>query len=51
MSEILDNLTKDAGDVLSKTYDDLAHPTVASVGTTLSLLPRTINVLLGKWQK
>lgn len=37
--------------VLEKAYDDLAHPTAKSVGNTLSLVPRTIGVWLGKWEK
>lgn len=37
--------------VLEKAYDDLAHPSAKSVGNTLSLVPRTIGVWLGKWEK
>lgn len=37
--------------VLEKAYDDLAHPTVRSIGNTVSLIPRTIGVWLGKWEK
>lgn len=37
--------------VLEKAYDDLAHPSVKSVGNTLSLIPRTVGVWLGKWEK
>lgn len=37
--------------VLEKAYDDLAHPSVKSVGNTLSLVPRTVGVWLGKWEK
>ena len=40
-----------SGGVLEKAYDDLAHPTAKSVGNTLSLVPRTIGVWLGKWEK
>ena len=35
--------------VLEKAYDDLAHPSAKSLGNTLSLVPRTIGVWLGKW--
>lgn len=42
---------KQSKDVLGKAYDDLAHPTVKSIGNTISLLPRTIGVWLGKWEK
>ena len=37
--------------VLEKAYDDLAHPTAKSLGNTVSLIPRTIGVWLGKWEK
>lgn len=37
--------------VLEKAYDDLAHPTARSLGNTVSLIPRTIGVWLGKWEK
>lgn len=37
--------------VLERAYDDLAHPTARSLGNTMSLLPRTIGVWLGKWEK
>lgn len=36
---------------MGKAYDDLAHPTAKSVGNTISLIPRTIGVWLGKWEK
>ena len=48
---ITGEVVKQSKDVLGKAYDDLAHPTAKSVGNTLSLVPRTIGVLLGKWQK
>ncbi len=38
-------------DVLGKVYDDAAHPTIKSLGNTLSFFPRTIGVWLGKWEK
>ena len=38
-------------EVLGKVYDDIAHPTTKSIGNTLSLIPRTIGVWLGKWEK
>lgn len=44
-------LVKQTKGVLEKAYDDLAHPTAKSVGNTLSLVPRTIGVWLGKWEK
>ncbi len=37
--------------VLGRAYDDIAHPTAKSLGNTLSLLPRTVGVWLGKWEK
>ena len=51
MSDTKDKLIEQAGGVLEKTYDDIVHPSAKSVGNTLSLLPRTIGVLLGKWEK
>jgi len=42
---------KQSKDVLGKAYDDLVHPTAKSVGNTVSLIPRTIGVWLGKWEK
>lgn len=42
---------KQSKDVLGKAYDDLVHPTAKSVGNTVSLIPRTLGVLLGKWEK
>ena len=38
-------------EVLGKVYDDIAHPTTQSIGNTLSFIPRTIGVWLGKWEK
>ena len=38
-------------EIIGKAYDDVAHPTAKSVGNTLSLIPRTIGVWLGKWEK
>lgn len=37
--------------VLEKVYDDIAHPTARSLGNTISLVPRTVGVWLGKWEK
>ena len=34
-----------------KAYEDIAHPTVKTVGTVLSYLPRTIRVWFSKWEK
>lgn len=44
-------LVKQTKGVLEKAYDDLAHPTAKSIGNTLSLIPRTVGVWLGKWEK
>lgn len=40
-----------ASGLIEKAYDDLAHPTAKSLGNTISLIPRTIGVWLGKWEK
>ena len=51
MGNTKDKLIEQAGSVIEKTYDDVVHPSAKSVGNTLSLLPRTLGVLLGKWEK
>ena len=51
MSDTKEKLIEQAGGVLEKAYDDIAHPTAKSVGNTLSLVPRTVGVWLGKWEK
>lgn len=48
---LLGKAVDQAGGVLEKAYDDLAHPTAKSLGNTVSLLPRTVGVWLGKWEK
>ncbi len=44
-------MVKQSKEVLGKAYDDLIHPTAKPVGNIISLLPRTIGVWLGKWEK
>lgn len=51
MSNTTDKLIEQTSGVLEKTYDDIVHPSAKSVGNTLSLIPRTIGVWLGKWEK
>ncbi len=51
MSDTKEKLIEQAGGVLEKAYDDIAHPTAKSVGNTLSLVPRTVGVWLSKWEK
>lgn len=48
---LLGKAVDQADGVLEKAYDDLAHPTAKSLGNTVSLLPRTVGVWLGKWEK
>lgn len=48
---LLGQVGNQAKGVFEKAYDDLAHPSAKSLGNTLSLLPRTIGVWLGKWEK
>jgi len=48
---LMSEAVKQSKDVLGKAYDDLIHPTAQPVGNIISLLPRTINICLGKWQK
>lgn len=50
-NEALNKLIDQSSGVLEKAYDDLAHASAKSVGNTLSLIPRTIGVWLGKWEK
>lgn len=49
--ELVGKVLDQSGGVLEKAYDDLAHPTAKSLGNTASLIPRTIGVWLGKWEK
>lgn len=49
--EIIGQVIDQSSGVIEKAYDDLAHPTAKSLGNTLSLLPRTVGVWLGKWEK
>lgn len=51
MSDTKDKLIEQAGGVLEKAYEDMVHPSAMSIGNTLSLVPRTIGVWLGKWEK
>ena len=48
---LLGKAVDQAGGVLEKAYADIAHPTAKSLGNTVSLLPRTVGVWLGKWEK
>lgn len=45
------DLLKNSDSLTGKVYDDLAHPSAKSIGNTLSFLPRTVGVWLGKWEK
>lgn len=49
--ELVGEVIDQSSGVLEKAYDDLAHPTAKSLGNTLSLLPRTVGIWLGKWEK
>lgn len=49
--EIIGQVIDQSSGVLEKAYDDLAHPTAKSLGNTFSLIPRTIGVWFGKWEK
>ena len=51
MDNATDKLLGQVEGVLEKTYDDMVHPSAKSLGNTLSLVPRTIGVWLGKWEK
>lgn len=51
MSDAKEKLMEQTEGVLEKVYDDIARPSAKSIGNTLSLLPRTIGVWLGKWEK
>ena len=50
-NELIEKVVDQSSGVLEKVYDDLAHPTAKSIGNTLSLIPRTVGVWLGKWEK
>lgn len=49
--KIIEQVVEQSESVLEKGYDDLVHPSAKSLGNTLSFLPRTIGVWLGKWEK
>lgn len=51
MDEIKQIVAGETEGVLTEVYKDLLSPTVKPVGTMLSLLPRTIRLALGKWEK
>lgn len=51
MCDTKDKLIEQASGVLEKTYEDVVHPSAKSIGNTLSLVPRTVGVWLGKWEK
>ena len=51
MCDTKDKLIEQASGVLEKTYEDVLHPSAKSIGNTLSLVPRTVGVWLGKWEK
>lgn len=50
-NKAINELLDQSSGVLEKAYDDLAHPSAKSIGNTVSLIPRTIGVWLGKWEK
>ncbi len=46
------NLAKNiAEEMVGKAYDDLARPGFKATGKVLSLIPRTIRIFFGKWEK
>jgi len=51
MSDSKDKLIEQVTGIVEKTYDDVVHPSAKSIGNTLSLVPRTVGVWLGKWEK
>jgi hypothetical protein len=51
MSDTTDKLIEQAGGILERVYDDVFHPSAKSLGNTVSLMPRTVGVWLGKWEK
>ena len=51
MCDTKDKLIEQASGVLEKTYEDVVHPSAKSIGNTLSLVPRTVGVWFGKWEK
>ena len=51
MDELSKEIASQSSIVLGKAYDDVAHPALSSLGDTLSLVPRTVAVILGPWKK
>lgn len=51
MDEINKIIVGETEGVLTEAYKDLLSPSVKPIGAMLSLLPRTIRLALGKWEK
>ena len=51
MDELSKEVASQSSIVLGKAYADVAHPALSSLGDTLSLVPRTVAVILGPWKK
>lgn len=49
--EIGKEIVKQSGEVLSKGYDDLVHPSAEALGQIVSYLPRTVRVFMSKWER
>ncbi|MBE5910121.1 DUF4393 domain-containing protein [Pseudobutyrivibrio sp.] len=51
MGEIVEEIVKDAGGVITEVYKDGLSQSVKPIGTMLSYLPRTVRLALAKWEK
>lgn len=51
MDEITKTVLGETEGLLTEVYKDFASPSVKPIGTMLSLLPRTIRLGLGKWER
>lgn len=46
-----EEIVRQSSGVLTEVYKDAAQPSLRAIGTTVSLLPRTIRLWFGKWEK
>lgn len=52
MSDEFKNAMIDTGKkLLEKSYEDMFRPAAKSFGNTISLIPRTVGVIFGGWEK
>lgn len=50
-NDVKNSLIEQNGEVLTKAYDDLIHPSAEPTGQIMSYLPRTIRLCFARWEK